>query len=152
MLFGRLLFVLLHSLLSCYTVNKQVFNTLFPLSYFVTNILSSRLAKYSASDISINKEKTMAMKIYVGGLAYSVTEKELNELFAQYGKVESAVVIKDRDTSQSKGFGFVEMAELKEAQNAIKELNGKEVSGRSIVVNQARPQEDRRPAGGQFRR
>jgi RNA recognition motif-containing protein len=96
----------------------------------------------------------MAMKLYVGGLAYSVTDKELEDLFTAYGKVDSAVVIKDRDSGQSKGFGFVEMTELKEAQEAIKELNGKEVSGRSIMVNQARPQEDRRSGGGggNFRR
>ncbi len=90
----------------------------------------------------------MAMKLYVGGLAYSVTDKELEELFAGHGQVVSAVVIKDRDSCHSKGFGFVEMAEDDAAQNAIKELNGKELSGRSIVVNQARPQEDRRPGGG----
>jgi cold-inducible RNA-binding protein len=101
----------------------------------------------------------MAMKLYVGGLAYSVTEQELEQLFAEQGKVVSAVVIKDRDTGQSKGFGFVEMEDLKEGQNAIKELNGKELNGRAIVVNQARPQEDRRPprsggngGGGNFRR
>lgn len=88
------------------------------------------------------------MKLYVGGLAYSITDKELEELFAEQGKVDSAVVIKDRDSGQSKGFGFVEMSDLKEGQNAIKELNGKEVSGRSIVVNQARPQEDRSGSGG----
>lgn len=90
----------------------------------------------------------MAMKLYVGGLAYSVTDQELEALFAEHGKVVSAVVIKDRDSGQSKGFGFVEMAELKEGQAAVKELNGKEVSGRSIVVNPARPQEDRRSGGG----
>lgn len=90
----------------------------------------------------------MAMKLYVGGLAYSITEKELEELFAEQGKVVSAVVIKDRDSGQSKGFGFVEMEDAKDAQNAIKELNGKEVSGRAIMVNEARPQEDRRPGGG----
>ncbi len=94
------------------------------------------------------------MKLYVGGLAYSVADKELEELFAAQGKVVSAVVIKDRDSGQSKGFGFVEMEDEKEAQNAIKELNGKEVSGRTIIVNEARPQEDRRPGGGggDFRR
>ncbi len=90
----------------------------------------------------------MAMKLYVGGLAYAITEKELEELFATQGTVTSAVVIKDRDTGQSKGFGFVEMADIKEGQNAIKELNGKEVSGRAIMVNEARPQEDRRSGGG----
>ncbi len=90
----------------------------------------------------------MAMKLYVGGLAYSVTEKELEDLFAEMGKVVSAAVIKDRDSGQSKGFGFVEMAEAEDAQKAIKELNGKEVSGRAIMVNEARPQEDRRSGGG----
>ena len=90
----------------------------------------------------------MGMKLYVGGLAYSVGDDELKTIFAEHGAVESAVVIKDRDSGQSKGFGFVEMSDITEAQNAIKELNGKEVSGRSIMVNQARPQEDRRPGGG----
>lgn len=90
----------------------------------------------------------MAMKLYVGGLAYSVNDKELEAIFAELGTVVSAVVIKDRDSGQSKGFGFVEMEDATAAQNAIKELNGKEVSGRSIMVNEARPQEDRRPGGG----
>ena len=88
------------------------------------------------------------MKLYVGGLAYSVTDEELEQFFAEQGKVVSAVVIKDRDSGQSKGFGFVEMDDLKDGQNAIKNLNGKELSGRSITVNQARPQEDRRSGGG----
>jgi cold-inducible RNA-binding protein len=87
----------------------------------------------------------MAMKLYVGGLAYSVTNEELEALFAEQGKVVSATVIKDRDSGQSKGFGFVEMEDIKEGQNAIKELDGKELNGRAIAVNQARPQEDRRP-------
>ena len=90
----------------------------------------------------------MATKLYVGGLAYSVTEQELEALFAEQGKVVSAVVIKDRDTNQSKGFGFVEMEDSADATKAIKELNGKELSGRAIMVNEARPQEDRRPGGG----
>lgn len=93
----------------------------------------------------------MAMKLYVGGLAYSVTEPELEALFAEQGKVVSAVIIKDRDSGQSKGFGFVEMEEVKDGQNAIKELNGKELGGRAIMVNEARPQEDRRPSGGGYR-
>lgn len=94
----------------------------------------------------------MATKLYVGGLAYSTTEQELETLFAEHGKVTSVAVIKDRDTGQSKGFGFVEMEDSAEAQNAIKELNGKEVGGRSIVVNEARPQVDRRSGGGNFRK
>lgn len=88
------------------------------------------------------------MKLYVGGLAYSVTDKELNDCFASSGKVVSAVVIKDKYSGQSKGFGFVEMEDIKEGQNAIKTLNGIELSGRAITVNQARPQEDRRQGGG----
>jgi len=90
----------------------------------------------------------MSMKLYVGGLAYSVNDQELEKIFAEHGQVVSAKVITDRDSGQSKGFGFVEMSDLKEAQTAIKELNGKEISGRSIMVNQARPQEDRKPGGG----
>jgi cold-inducible RNA-binding protein len=93
----------------------------------------------------------MAMKLYVGGLAYSVTEAELEALFAEQGKVVSAIIIKDRDSGQSKGFGFVEMAENADGQKAIKELSGKDVSGRSIIVNEARPQEDR-SGGGSFRK
>jgi len=89
----------------------------------------------------------MAMKLYVGGLAYSVTDKELEELFAKHGKVTSTAVIKDRDSGQSKGFGFVEMAEDEEARKAISELNGTELSGRALTVNQARPQVDRAGSG-----
>ncbi|HET8991865.1 MAG TPA: RNA-binding protein [Candidatus Saccharimonadales bacterium] len=90
----------------------------------------------------------MAMKLYVGGLAYSITEQELETLFAEYGKVTSSAVIKDRETNQSKGFGFIEMADDAEAKAAMAALNGKEVSGRAIMVNEARPQEDRRSGGG----
>jgi RNA recognition motif-containing protein len=93
----------------------------------------------------------MSMKLYVGGLAYSVTEKELEEFFATQGKVVSAAIIKDRDSGQSKGFGFVEMSENADGTKAISELNGKELSGRSIIVNEARPQVDRRSAGGSQR-
>ncbi len=86
----------------------------------------------------------MATKLYVGGLAYTVTEQELEAFFAEVGKVLSAAVIKDRDSGQSKGFGFVEMEDDSEAKNAIANLNGKEFNGRTIVVNEARPQADRR--------
>lgn len=90
----------------------------------------------------------MASKLYVGGLAYSVTEAELEAFFAEVGKVVSAVVIKDRDSGQSKGFGFVEMAEDADAKAAIEGLNGKDLNGRSIMVSEARPQEDRSSGGG----
>jgi cold-inducible RNA-binding protein len=92
----------------------------------------------------------MAMKLYVGGLAYSVGDKELEDLFTEHGKVVSAVVIKDRDSGQSKGFGFVEMEDVKEAQAAIQAMNGKDIGGRSVTVNQARPQEDRRSSGRSY--
>lgn len=93
----------------------------------------------------------MASKLYVGGLAYSTTEKELEELFAESGTVTSVAIIKDRDSGQSKGFGFVEMSSDEEAKAAISALNGKEVGGRSLMVNEARPQVDR-PSGGGFNR
>ena len=88
----------------------------------------------------------MSMKLYVGSLAYSVTDDQLQALFAEQGTVTSAVVIKDRDTGQSKGFGFVEMADVKEGQKAMEALNGKELGGRTIMVNQARPQANSRPS------
>jgi cold-inducible RNA-binding protein len=86
----------------------------------------------------------MAMKLYVGGLVFALTEKELEELFAEYGAVTSTAIIKDRDSGQSKGFGFVEMADDTEAKAAMTALNGKDVNGRAIIVNEARPREDRR--------
>ncbi len=92
----------------------------------------------------------MAMKLFVGSLSYNVTSEQLQEVFAAIGTVVSAVVIVDRYSNQSKGFGFVEMSTDDEAKKAIAELNGKEVDGRPIVVNEARPQENRgpRPGGG----
>lgn len=90
----------------------------------------------------------MASKLYIGGLAYSVTESELEEFFAEIGKVTSSAVIKDRDSGQSKGFGFIEMENDADAKKAIEELNGKDLKGRSIMVSEARPQEDRRSGGG----
>jgi RNA recognition motif-containing protein len=92
----------------------------------------------------------MAMKLFVGSLSYNVTSDQLEEVFAAIGTVVSADVIVDRYSNQSKGFGFVEMSTDDEAKKAIAELNGKEVDGRPIVVNEARPQENRgpRPGGG----
>ncbi len=85
----------------------------------------------------------MATKLYVGGLSYSVNDDQLREMFEAAGKVESAQVIVGRFSSQSKGFGFVEMSTDEEAQEAIKQLNGKEVGGRPLTVNAARPREER---------
>ena len=89
----------------------------------------------------------MGKKLYVGNLAYGVTDSTLEQLFAQFGTVQSAQVIMDRDTGRSKGFGFVEMGSDQEAQAAIAALSGKQVGGRSLTVNEARPKEDRGGGG-----
>ncbi len=88
------------------------------------------------------------MNIYVGNLAYSVTEEDLKKAFEAFGQVASANVIRDQYSKQSKGFGFVEMPESSEAQAAISGLNGKELSGRAINVNEAKPRADRNRGGG----
>jgi len=85
-------------------------------------------------------------KLYVGNLAYSVRDQDLSDAFSQYGSVSSAKVMMDRETGRSKGFGFVEMGSDAEAQAAINGLNGQPVAGRAVVVNEARPREER-PAG-----
>ncbi len=85
----------------------------------------------------------MDMNIYVGNLSYGVTEDELQQLFGEYGSVVSANLIMDRDTGNSKGFGFVEMENQADAEKAIKELDGSSVKGRNIKVNQARPRNDK---------
>jgi RNA recognition motif-containing protein len=90
----------------------------------------------------------MGTKLYVGGLPYSTTEQQLNELFSQHGSVTSAKVITDRYTGQSRGFGFVEMATSEEAQKAISALNGTQMDGRTLTVNEARPQEKRAGSSG----
>lgn len=88
----------------------------------------------------------MGNKLYVGNLAYSVRDQDLSDAFSQYGSVSSAKVMMDRETGRSKGFGFVEMGSDAEAQAAINGLNGQPVAGRALVVNEARPREER-PAG-----
>lgn len=85
----------------------------------------------------------MATNLFVGSLPYSTTDDELKAHFEQAGTVTSARVITERETGRSKGFGFVEMGSDEEAQKAIAELNGKELGGRELVVNEARPREDR---------
>lgn len=94
----------------------------------------------------------MSKKLFVGGLSWDTTDANLNSFFASIGTVESAQVIMDKFSGRSKGFGFVEMSTEEEASKAISELNGKELDGRSINVNEARPQEERpkRDFGGGF--
>ena len=93
----------------------------------------------------------MATKLFVGKLSFNTTNDSLQALFATYGTVVSAQVIMDRGTNQSKGFGFVEMESAEAAQAAINALDGKEFEGRTIVVNVARPREDRPQGGNDFR-
>ncbi len=90
----------------------------------------------------------MAKKLYVGNLSYDVTNADLEQMFAEFGAVQSAEVVQDRDTGRSKGFGFVEMSDDNGAQQAINGLNGKEHGGRPLTVNEARPREERSGGGG----
>ena len=90
----------------------------------------------------------MAKKLYVGGISYSTTEDGLRTAFSQAGTVESATIILDKMTGRSKGFGFVEMSSDEEAQAAISMWNGKELDGRTLTVNEARPMTDRPRTGG----
>jgi RNA recognition motif-containing protein len=89
----------------------------------------------------------VAKKLYVGNLSYDTSDSKLQEMFEEYGSVQSAQVIMDRDTGRSKGFGFVEMGSDEEARAAINGLNGKEVGGRALTVNEARPREERGGGG-----
>src|ERR671926_209210 len=90
----------------------------------------------------------MGRKLYVGNLVYGVSSSDLEQLFGQYGTVQSAQVITDRDTGQSKGFGFVEMGSDQEAQAAIAALNGQQVQGRTLTVNEAKPRAEGGGRGG----
>ncbi len=90
----------------------------------------------------------MGTRLYVGNLSYNMDNQSLETLFAEFGRVQSAQVVQDRDTGRSKGFGFVEMSDNGQAQAAIQGLNLKEVDGRALTVNEARPREERGGGGG----
>ena len=90
----------------------------------------------------------MSMKLYVGNLAFQTTTAELETLFAQAGTVESVSLIEDRETGRSRGFGFVEMSSKEEGAAAIQQFNGKDLGGRALNVNEAKPREDRGGGGG----
>lgn len=94
------------------------------------------------------KEVSVGKKIYVGNLPFSATQESLGEMFAQYGEVSSTKIITDRDTGRSKGFGFVEMSDSDAADQAIEKLNGSDMGGRALTVNEARPMEPRQGGGG----
>jgi RNA recognition motif-containing protein len=93
----------------------------------------------------------MEKKLFVGNLAYSVTDAQLQELFERHGTVKSVTVISDKTTGRSRGYGFVEMSSEDEARRAIEALNGTQIEGRALIVNEARPQE-KRAAGSERRR
>jgi RNA recognition motif-containing protein len=90
----------------------------------------------------------MSTKLYVGNLSFNTSNEDLQELFGQSGTVESVTVVEDRETGRSRGFGFVEMSSKEEGAAAIQLLNGKEIDGRALNVNEARPREDRNSGGG----
>ncbi len=90
----------------------------------------------------------MSTKLYVGNLSFNTSNEDLQELFGQAGTVETVNIVEDRDTGRSRGFGFVEMSSKEEGQAAIEQLNGKEIDGRSLTVNEARPREERSGGGG----
>ena len=90
----------------------------------------------------------MSNKLYVGNLSFDTTENELQDLFAAAGAVQEVILIQDRITGRSKGFGFVTMANAEDAKKAISQINGKNIGGRALTVNEARPKEDRPPGGG----
>jgi RNA recognition motif-containing protein len=92
------------------------------------------------------------MKLYVGNLSFNTTNQDLNDIFGEIGTVESANVIEDRETGRSRGFGFVEMSSKAEGENAIAQLNGKEVDGRELKVNEAKAREERGGGGGRGNR
>jgi len=90
----------------------------------------------------------MSMKLYVGNLAFETSSNDLQTLFAQAGTVESVSLIEDRETGRSRGFGFVEMSTKEEGAAAVQQFNGKDLAGRTLKVNEARPREDRGGGGG----
>jgi RNA recognition motif-containing protein len=104
----------------------------------------------SKTEPGVGVLKHFFMNLYIGNLSWGLSESDLQQLFEAYGEVSSCKIVKDKMTNRSKGFGFVEMPNDDEANQAISALNGKEVGGRAISVNEARPREER-PAGGGFR-
>ncbi|HEX8369246.1 MAG TPA: RNA-binding protein [Pyrinomonadaceae bacterium] len=92
----------------------------------------------------------MSMKLYVGNLSFETSQQDLEKVFGEVGTVESTNLIEDRETGRSRGFAFIEMSSEEEGQNAITKLNGKEISGRELIVNEAKPRENRGGNGGGY--
>jgi len=109
---------------------------------------STNLAVTLFSARSVTTKEGRTMNIYVGNLDFKVTEDELRQAFSAYGQVDNVTILKDRDTGQPRGFGFVEMGNSEEAQKAISSMNGAQLGSRALNVNEARPKEARAGAGG----
>jgi cold-inducible RNA-binding protein len=121
---------------------------LFPAAPFPRQNFPIRFPAQSDEDKSLINGACNMMKLFVGNLSFQTTQEDLMNTFARYGAVESVNLLTDRMTGQSRGFGFVEMTDRSEAQNAINALNGAELNGRAMNVNEARPKEDRGGFGG----
>ena len=120
--------------------------------FFVVDRFSPKFTRFDASfEIPCGEEKVtiiMSAKLYVGNLSFDTTTEDLEKMFGASGTVQSTNIIEDRDTGRSRGFAFVEMSNDEEAQNAITSLNGKEIDGRALLVNEAKPRENRGGSGG----
>jgi len=114
----------------------------------VERVSSLQTVAYETRLLIFAQEKRMTMNIYVGNLSNDINDDDLRQAFESYGRIESASVLKDRYSGESRGFGFVEMPDKNEAQAAINGLNGKELKGRALNVNEARPRPDSRRGGG----
>jgi cold-inducible RNA-binding protein len=124
-----------------------------PLPFFLTSVTNHETASArcgAGGNGLLSRRPVVAKKLYVGNLSFGTTDSDLRTMFEEFGSVESAQVIMDRETGRSKGFGFVEMGGQQEAEAAIKAMNGKDMDGRALTVNEAKPREDRggRSGGG----
>ena len=129
-----------------FNLEKPLFTKSIRTRVLLTALSRSHPFKSEASLHTLLAEERynyMAMKLYVGNLSFHTSSEDLQQLFSQTGTVQSASVVEDRETGRSRGFGFVEMSSTEEGQAAIGQFNGKEVGGRALTVNEAKPREDR---------
>jgi hypothetical protein len=127
---------------------RAISNVMKPLIDLSADCVQREPFPKSGRLLRLIKRKSMSVKLYVGNLAFNTTEQDLQDEFGQHGQVSSASIVTDRDTGRSRGFGFVELDSKESAQAAIKALDGKEMGGRALTVNEARPREDRGGRGG----
>ena len=132
-------------------VALEIFEHPKPDSSQLTVFLRSQIRFETSFDIPSIREKVfnfMSTKLYVGNLSFNTSTEDLEKMFAEFGTVQSTNIIEDRETGRSRGFAFVELSSKEEAQNAISALNGKDIDGRNLTVNEAKPREDRPRGGG----